>query len=82
MYAEYNLYKSIGTNLYLAKIALDITAKHCKDHIGMLDEQTFKETLWEHRPITDFWNIANGIPTFGISQTVLPQGSPDMEFMI
>lgn len=35
----------IGTNLYLAKIALDITAKHCKDHIGMLDEQTFKETL-------------------------------------
>ena len=47
----------IGTNLYLAKIALDITAKHCKDHIGMLDEQTFKETLWEHRPITDFWNI-------------------------
>lgn len=53
----------IGTNLYLAKIALDITAKHCKDHIGMLDEQTFKETLWEHRPITDFWNIANGIAT-------------------
>ena len=50
----------IGTNLYLAKIALDITAKHCKDHIGMLDEQTFKETLWEHRPITDFWNIARG----------------------
>lgn len=50
----------IGTNLYLAKIALDITAKHCKDHIGMLDEQTFKETLWEHRPITDFWNIAKG----------------------
>lgn len=53
----------IGTNLYLAKIALDITAKHCKDHIGMLDEETFKETLWEHRPITDFWNIANGIAT-------------------
>ena len=50
----------IGTNLYLAKIALDITAKHCKDHIGMLDEETFKETLWEHRPITDFWNIAKG----------------------
>lgn len=53
----------IGTNLYLAKIALDITAKHCKDHIGILDEETFKATLWEHRPITDFWNIAKGTAT-------------------
>lgn len=53
----------IGSNLYLAKIALDITAKHCKDHIGELTEETFKETLWHHRPITDFWNIANGIAT-------------------
>lgn len=50
----------IGTNLYLAKIALDITAKHCKDHIGELTEESFKETLWEHTPITDFWNIAKG----------------------
>lgn len=53
----------IGTNLYLAKIALDITAKHCKDHIGILNEESFKETLWEHRPITDFWNIARGTAT-------------------
>lgn len=51
----------IGSNLYLAKIALDITAKHSKDHIGILTEETFKETLWHHRPITDFWNIASGI---------------------
>lgn len=50
----------IGTNLFLAKIALDITAKHCKDHIGELTEESFKETLWEHTPITDFWNIAKG----------------------
>ena len=50
----------IGSNLYLAKIALDITAKHCKDHIGELTEETFKETLWTHQPITDFWNIASG----------------------
>lgn len=50
----------IGTNLYLAKIALDITAKHNKDHIGYLDEEKFKATLWHHRPITDFWNIAHG----------------------
>lgn len=50
----------IGTNLFLAKIALDITAKHCKDYIGELTEESFKETLWEHTPITDFWNIAKG----------------------
>ena len=50
----------IGTNLYLAKIALDITAKHSRDHIGFLDEELFRETLWDHRPITDFWGIAGG----------------------
>ena len=50
----------IGTNLYLAKIALDITAKHSKDHIGFLDEETYRKTLWDHRPITDFWMVAGG----------------------
>lgn len=50
----------IGTNLYLAKIALDITAKHAKDHMGYLDEELFCETLWDHRPLTDFWGIADG----------------------
>lgn len=50
----------IGTNMYLAKIALDITAKHAKDHIGYLDEETYRRTLWDHRPITDFWMVANG----------------------
>lgn len=50
----------IGTNLYLAKIALDITAKHTKDHIGYLDEEEYKRTLWYHRPITDFWMVASG----------------------
>ena len=50
----------IGTNLYLAKIALDITAKKVPDHIGYLDEELFRETLWTHRPITDFWGIATG----------------------
>ena len=50
----------IGTNLFLAKVALDITAKKAKNHIGYLDEQTYRETLWNHRPITDFWQIANG----------------------
>ena len=50
----------IGTNLFLAKIALDITAKHARDHIGVLDEAGFRETLWDHAPITDFWMIAGG----------------------
>ena len=50
----------IGSNMYLAKIALDITAKHSKDHIGILDEESFCKTLWQHRPITDFWRIGPG----------------------
>lgn len=50
----------VGTNLYLAKIALDITAKHARDHIGFLDEETYRKTLWDHRPITDFWMVAAG----------------------
>lgn len=51
----------IGTNLYLAKIALDITAKHVEDHIGILDEVKFKNELWNHKPLTDFWRIGPGI---------------------
>ena len=50
----------IGTNLYLAKIALDITAKKTKDHMGFLNEDLYRETLWDHTPITDFWQIAGG----------------------
>lgn len=50
----------IGTNLYLAKVALDITAKKIPDHIGYLDEKTYQDTLWEHKPITDFWHVAKG----------------------
>jgi len=50
----------IGTNLFLAKVALDISAKHTKDHIGYLNEELFRRTLWDHRPITDFWMIARG----------------------
>lgn len=50
----------IGTNLYLAKIALDITAKHAPDHMGYLDEALYRETLWNHRPLSDFWQISAG----------------------
>ena len=50
----------IGSNLYLAKVALDITAKKAKNHIGYLTEESYCESLWNHRPITDFWQVANG----------------------
>ena len=51
----------IGTNLYLAKVALDITAKHVADRIGELDERSYCETLWQHKPLTDFWRVGSGI---------------------
>lgn len=51
----------IGTNMYLAKIALDITAKHIKGNVAFLDEDMYKKTLWNHRPITDFWRVGAGI---------------------
>ncbi len=51
----------VGTNLFLAKVALDITAKHSQTHIGYLDEEEFKRLIWHHTPITDIWNIGKGI---------------------
>ena len=61
----------IGTNLYLAKIALDLTAKHAEDFIGELDEESYRGKLWDHRPITDFWRISTGtearLKRYGIS---------------
>ena len=50
----------LGTNMFLAKIALDITAKHAEDFTGYLDENLFKKTIWHHRPITDVWNVGKG----------------------
>lgn len=51
----------IGTNLYLAKIAMDILAKHGKEHIAVLDEDRYRKILWRYRPMTDFWRIGRGI---------------------
>ncbi len=51
----------IGTNLYLCKIALDLTAKHSSDNIGYLDEEKYKKELWHHKPLSDFWQIGRGI---------------------
>ena len=58
----------IGTNLFLCKIAMDIVAKKMpadKDgvRIAELDEMTFRRTLWEHTPITDFWRVGKGYAT-------------------
>ena len=56
----------IGTNLYLAKVAMDIVAKHTdadKDgvRIAGLDEMAYRKFLWNHRPLTDFWRVGKGI---------------------
>ena len=51
----------VGTNMYLAKIALDITAKHSSTNIGYLDEEKYKKELWHHRPLSDFWQVGKGI---------------------
>ena len=55
----------IGTNLYLAKIAMDIVAKHAKAdkdgvRVAELDEMSYRRLLWEHTPLTDFWRIGKG----------------------
>ena len=56
----------IGTNMYLAKVAMDIVAKKMPAdsdgvRIAQLDEESFRRELWEHRPLTDFWNVGPGI---------------------
>ena len=55
----------IGTNLYLAKIAMDIVAKHIPAdkngvRIAELDETSYRKQLWDHRPLTDFWRVGKG----------------------
>ena len=56
----------IGTNLYLAKVAMDVVAKHVEAdedgvRIAALTEQSYRETMWTHRPLTDFWRVGKGI---------------------
>lgn len=55
----------IGTNLYLAKVAMDIGAKHIQPdangvRIAVLDEISYRKQLWDHRPLTDFWRVGRG----------------------
>ena len=56
----------VGTNLYLCKIAMDIVAKHMPAdqdgvRIAELDERSYREQLWDHKPLTDFWRVGRGI---------------------
>ena len=51
----------IGPNLLMAKVALDVCAKHAPDGIGVLDDDSWKREIWFHRPITDIWGIGPGI---------------------
>lgn len=55
----------LGTNMYLAKVAMDITAKKMKPNefgvrLAYLDEIKYKQELWNHRPLTDFWRVGKG----------------------
>ena len=55
----------IGTNMYLAKVAMDIVAKHIQAgedgiRIARLDEMSYRRLLWNHRPLTDFWRVGRG----------------------
>lgn len=56
----------IGTNLYLAKVAMDVVAKHVEAdsdgvRIAALDEAEYRKVMWTHRPLTDFWRVGKGI---------------------
>lgn len=55
----------VGSNLYLCKVAMDILAKHAPPNkyggrVAVLDEMTYREKLWSHKPITDFWRVGKG----------------------
>lgn len=74
----------IGPNLYLTKVALDISAKHSPDFVGELTEESYRKTLWEHKPLTDFWRvgpgIANRLARYGIT-TMGEVARADEEFL-
>lgn len=51
----------IGTNLFLAKVAMDIIAKRNRSHMGILNEKLYRQNLWYYEPLTDFWHVGRGI---------------------
>lgn len=69
----------IGTNLFLAKVAMDILAKHTEPNtagvrIAELDEQSFRTRLWAHQPLTDFWRVGPGYSKRLASQNLYTMG--------
>lgn len=69
----------IGSNLYLAKVAMDIVAKHMKPNefgvrIAGLDELTYRKLLWNHRPLTDFWRVGKGYNNKLIKNNIYTMG--------
>ena len=69
----------IGTNLYLCKVAMDIVAKHApadKDgvRIAELDEMSYRQQLWSHQPLTDFWRVGHGIAQRLARHSILTMG--------
>lgn len=69
----------IGTNMYLAKVAMDIVAKHIHAgeddiRIARLDEMSYRKLLWGHRPITDFWRVGRGYAKRLEAQGLLTMG--------
>ena len=69
----------IGTNLYLAKVAMDIVAKHTQPdksgvRIAELNEMSYRKLLWDHRPLTDFWRVGRGYAKKLEAQGLLTMG--------
>lgn len=69
----------IGTNMYLAKVAMDIVAKHKKPNekgvrIACLDEMMYRKLLWNHTPLTDFWRVGNGYTNKLVKHNMLTMG--------
>ena len=81
VYAETNITATagIGSNLYLAKIAMDIVAKHMPPdkngvRIAELDEMSYRKKLWKHTPLTDFWRVGHGYEKKLISHGLYTMG--------
>ena len=69
----------VGTNLYLAKVAMDIEAKHIQPdangvRIAQLDERSYRQLLWSHRPLTDFWRVGQGLYVYLLENGLFTMG--------
>ncbi len=76
----------IGSNLYLCKVAMDIMAKHIPAdengvRIAELNEMTYRQTMWSHQPLTDFWRVGRGyakkLEEHGCSRWAMWRGCPE-----